>query len=206
MLVCKDKPIYNAALGNGYRYCYSMWNNAIPKQLKSTAPAWEKLPDGQWGLKFAGTGTYVSFPMDTLPNGAFTLEFSCLPESAENIALFSQTSYQGGGLHLFVKQGKLQAAFTHMGRNLQNPTAVFKTELPVTVNQWNDIKAVYDLKQLTLTVNDKSCSIPLKLRAAKPTPAVFGMIRGDNKVLQGAAAPKPFKGVLRSFKVIRGIR
>ncbi|MBE6362751.1 MAG: hypothetical protein E7054_03760 [Lentisphaerae bacterium] len=206
LLICNDKPAYDAALGNGYRYCYSMWNNGVPKQVKCTAPAWEKQPDGKWGLKFDGKGNYISFPMDTLPVGAFTLEFSCRPESAENMALFSQTSYQPGGLHLLINQGKLQAAFSHMGRNLLNPSAVFKTELPIAVNQWNDIRAVYDLKQLTLTVNGKSCTVPLSLRAAKPTPAVFGLVRRDNVILQKAAAPKPFKGVLRSFKIIRGIR
>lgn len=192
-------PAWNGELGSGFRYIYPAWHNVPPADTVRLSPKW--VQDGvDWVLDFDGVGNYLVLPMDAFPTGAFTLRFSCRTDSSANMALFNHAGYYAGSLYTFVENGKLTAAFAHMGRNLLNPIETLTTELDFPVGQWNQVEVTYDLKNIRLTVNDRSVTQPLSRRAAKPGAAWFGGVRSQDK-FTGPRQINFFRGRLKSLEI-----
>jgi Laminin G domain len=194
-----ENPSFNAKLGSGYKYLDPMRFGVLPKTTKNTAPQWVKSGD-DWVLKFDGISNYLVFPVETLPHGSFTLEFECKTESKANQALFRHNSHRAGSILMYIIDGKLQAEFASMGINYLSRKNKLPVNLPFPVGRWVKVKVVYDFKNITFKVNEKTITIPFKLRASKPTAAIFGGYSSSDKDIKNKNL-KFFKGELRSLRI-----
>jgi len=199
-LLCDPKnPSFDAQLGGGYKYLDPMRFGSLPKETKKTAPQWEKL-GGKWILKFDGISNYVIFPIEALPHGSFTLKFECKTESKGNQVLFRHNSHRFGSILMYIIDGKLQVNFVSMGRNYLGKKNKLSVGLPFPYNSWNKVKVTYDLHNITFTVNGETLSIPFKLRACKPTAAIFGGYSSSDRDIKNKNF-KFFHGELRSLRI-----
>jgi Concanavalin A-like lectin/glucanases superfamily len=204
-LLCDiNNTYFDAKLGGGYKYLDPMRFGNLPKDTKTTAPFWIK-SDDDWALKFNGISNYIVFPIETLPNGPFTLEFECKTESKDNQVLFRHNSHRSGSLLMYIIDGKLQAQFVSMGRNYRGKKNKLAVDLPFPVGKWVKVKVTYDLHNIKFTVNGKNISIPFKLRAAKPTSAIFGGFSSSDVDIRNKSI-KFFKGQLRSLRIRHNVK
>ncbi len=199
-LLCDPRqPAFDAALGGGFKYLDPMRYGNLPASVKKTSPQWVK-HNNRWNLKFDGIGNYLVFPIETLPHGSFTLEFDCKTDSRKNQALFRHNSLRGGSLLTYIIDGKLQAEFVSMGRNYLGKYNKLAVDIPFPVNRRVKVKITYDLHNLTFSANGKSKTVPFKLRACKPTAAIFGGFSSVDKDIQGKNLHF-FSGELSSFRI-----
>lgn len=207
MLACSN-PKYSATLGGSHA---SGGVFASPGLLSGTpdralAPKWRK-EDGRWMLRFDGVNDYVSFPIETVPLGAFALKMELRPELCPtNMVLFRHGSGGRGTLALFVAGGNLYAIWpkrVYDGADHSGSMLRFETGLKVVSGEWNDIEVSYDCETLAFKVNGITKAYPMKERGYLFKPAAFGghVNRGD------IAPPGPltwFKGDLRSLSIRHG--
>ena len=200
-LLCDpENPSFDAKLGGGYKYLDPIRFGNLPKETKKTAPQWLKAGE-KWILKFDGISNYIVFPNETLPHGSFTLEFECKTESKSNQVLFRHNSHRFGSILMYIIDGKLQADFVSMGRNYLGKKNKLAVNLPFPCDTWNKVKVTYDLQNIKFAVNGKTVSIPFKLRASKPTAAIFGGYSSSDKDIIKNKNLKFFNGKLRFFHV-----
>jgi laminin G domain protein len=192
---------FDAYLGGGFAYGWPMRSGALPAKAAKTAPQWIKDKTlNAWTLSFDGIGNYLVFPMETLPHGAFTLEFECKSESKANQVLFRHNNHRPGSLLMYIIDGKLQVDFISMGNNYSGKPNKLVVDLPFPEKQWVKVKVVYDLHKINVTVNQKTVTIPFKLRASKPTSAIFGGFSSGDRDIKGKDL-KFFHGELRSLRI-----
>jgi len=199
-LLCDVKnPSFDAKLGSGYKYLDPMRFGSLPKETKATAPQWLK-SGKEWLLKFNGISNYIVFPVEALPHGSFTLEFECKTESKDNQVLFRHNSHRFGSILMYIIDGKLKMDFVSMGKNYLGKMNKLPVDLPFPVEKWIKVKVTYDLQNIKITVNGKTQIIPFKLRACKPTAAIFGGYSSSDRDIKNENI-KFFKGQLRSFRI-----
>jgi hypothetical protein len=199
ILRAQGQPSFDGTLGAGFNYIAPMRYGYLPKNAKTTSPRWFK-HNNYWSLKFDGIGNYLIFPAETLPHGSFTMEFDCKTDSTKNQALFRHNSHRPGSLLTYIIDGKLKAEFVSMGINYLGKYNKLPMDIPFPCNRWNKVKIKYDLHNITFTVNDKSTTQPFKLRASKPTSAIFGGFSSSDRDLRGKNL-NFFSGELRSLRI-----
>jgi len=164
--------------------------NIYPASASNTAPQ-RVMEDGVSCLQFDGRGNFLYFPEETLPRGAFTLEFEIKPTADTPQILFVNRGYLRGALTLTLQNGRLGGQW--LDRN--DKVAELSTDLEVPVGKWSAIRVEYDLQQLHFTVNGKTQSLPC---AGGPresiAPFIFGGY-GNGKALGY------FSGFLRNLGV-----
>ena len=162
---------------------------------KSANPSWTT-EDGTTCLKFNGKTQYVNFRRETLPRGAFTLEFEIKPTSSKPQILFRHHGVYPGSLVVKMKDEKLQIVF--VGLNLKIDK--FASNITVPLEKWSKVKVTYDLAKLTVSSDGTTESFPLSARAYACVGAVFG-----GHLRQGFGCDKQdshFKGYLKSLRII----
>ncbi len=199
VLVNPRAGCWNAQLGAGFQYLYPMNFGTLPKNAERTAPDWKKSGD-RWALAFNGTSNYVVFPPETLPTGAFTLEFECRTDSTENQALFRHHSLSQGSLATFIAGGKLRASFHSMGRNYNGTYQELPVAIDFPVNEPVKVKVSYNLNEMVFSVNGKVQRIPFNLRAFKGTASIFGGAEPTDKTCLDHKL-QFFKGELYSLRI-----
>lgn len=189
-------PYFDAGLGGGYGYCDGYHEIQPPPGRNAPCFGTE---DGKNVLKFDGT-SYIHFPLETFPRGAFTLRFEVKPEPAESTksyVLFRHFSRILGSVTLFTKFDRLVFAFGD--RTLK--THLFSTSLDLPPGKWSKVQVSYDLKKVRLEVNGKTNEFELPAALALYfKPAIFG---GHTKAEFGLPSDSEmFKGKLRSISII----
>jgi hypothetical protein len=204
-LLCDpENPDFDGKLGAGFNYIAPMRFGNLPKTAKNTSPQWVKSNSG-WILKFNGISNYLVFPVETLPHGSFTLEFECKTVSRENQVLFRHHSYRSGSILMYIIDGKLQAEFVSMGINYLGKKNKLPVNLPFPSDCWVKVKVVYDLHNIDFTVNGKTVRIPFRLRASKPTAAIFGGFSSSDRDIKNKNL-KFFLGELRSLRIRHNVK
>lgn len=166
-----------------------------PAAVVNSVPQWQNSDEG-WLLDFDGTGNEITFPMETLPRGCFTLEFEARPQSKDNQVIFRHYGMYIGSLTLMIKDGKLFAAFT----DIKIKDNYFDTGLSVPTGQWSEFKISYNLNTMKFSVNGQVKEFPFAGRALYLTPCVFG---GHTRKGFGIKEEmKFFKGQLKSLRII----
>ncbi|MBE6392060.1 MAG: hypothetical protein E7042_07700 [Lentisphaerae bacterium] len=189
-------PEFDGRLGAGFRYVYPMWHGRLPKDAVTCAPT---IADGV--LKFDGKGNYIVFPVDALPAGAFTVKFSCKPQSKGNMVLFRHAKYIPTSIESWIENGKLKLGYTSMGLNYRNFSHEFETGLEVKPGEWNDIEISYNYQYLKAYVNGKAAIFPFSKRPGNYATACFGGFNQLDKNCIGRDL-KFFHGELRSLEII----
>ncbi len=187
---------WRAELGGGLHYGAPFNRGAAyPSAATESAPEWIQ-EDNTWCLRFDGLGTYITFPHETLPRGAFQLDFEVKPAaSIHPQVLFRSYGMGVGSLLLKLQDGKLIGAYTDEKRH----THLFDTELQVTADAWSSLSVTYDLSELTFRVNDTTCAYPFSHRPFEYQPCVFGgHTRAGNGVEPG---DRFYEGLLRAFRI-----
>ena len=196
-LMNKFDSQYNAKLGGGWVYAYSMSEpNAVPADFTRADPEW-KPENNRSILHFDGKGSYLILPIETIPRSAvFTVEFEIKPENSENqVLLRSASGGSQSGLQLIIEDGCLKG--TYMGLSII--PVHFNTKLPVIPGQWNKVSITKDFKNISFSVNGKVKSFRYGRRGTSFKPTVFG-----GYVAPGPGIPKkvsPFKGGVRYLRI-----
>ena len=173
----------------------------------TAAPAWEKLPDGKYALRFTGKpNAFLNFPPGTFPHkNGFTVEFDVFPEEVDRDQIYFGM-YSGKALTGFrLRTENRKFAVDFQNRRPHDTTSAFSPldtrifALGPVEGQWNHIRFRYDGHAVYLSVNNGPEDVlPLS-----------GITRYTNgSVFAGDGSPAPdgrprfFKGLLRSFSVI----
>lgn len=207
ILACADLR-YAGTLGGGYTGDGPMRSAGLLKGMpdRALAPKWVE-EDGRWLLRFDGANDVVTFPIETMPLGAFALTMEVRPENCPtNMVLFRHASVARGSLALFIADGELYAMWPKRDYNWlkhEESTLRYPTGLKVEPGVWNEITADYDGAALSFSVNGARKSFPLSDRGYVFKPAVFGgHCRRDDM-----SPPGPltwFKGDLRRLVIRHG--
>jgi len=144
--------------------------NVYPASTANTSPQ-RVMEDGVSCLQFDGRGNFLYFPEETLPRGAFTLEFEIKPTADTPQILCVNRGYLRGALTLTLQNGRLGGQW--LDRN--DKVTELSTGLEVPTGKWSTIRVEYDLRQLHFTVNGKTQSLPC---AAGPNESVVPLIFG----------------------------
>lgn len=207
LLACEDIR-YRGTLGGGYAGNEPMRNAGLLKDIPdcALAPKWIK-EDGRWMLRFDGENDVVSFPIETMPLGAFSLAMEIRPESCPtNMVVFRHAAYDRGSLALFIANGELYAMWPTRFYNWldhEGSTLRYQTGLKVDFDAWNEITVDYDGATLSFCVNGVRKSYPLSDRGYVFKPSIFGgHLRRDDM-----SPPGPltwFRGDLRKLTIRHG--
>jgi hypothetical protein len=188
---------YNAMLGGGWVYAYSMSkSNAVPSDFTKADPEWST-ENNRNILHFDGKGSYLILPVEAVPRSAvFTIEFEIKPENSENQILLRSVAEGQSGLQLVIENGCLKG--TYLGLSII--PMHFNTKLRVIPGQWNKICITKDFKNIIFSLNGKVESFRYGRRGTSFKPTIFG-----GYVAPGPGIPKkisPFKGDLRYLRII----
>jgi hypothetical protein len=183
-----------------YRFLYGKlggfdrWNNFY-RGTAVSAPAWKTM-DNKSVLDFDGTGNYLMFPAQLISEQAFTLAFSLMPASNTKQVIFQTYNSQHPGFQLVMENGSLSGYFLNKnGRSFK-----FKTKFRLNIGKWNEIKICYDMKNISLKINDN------KIESFETRGILY---RQPCLILGGSYPPKGlhrFKGLLRSFSYANYVR
>lgn len=144
--------------------------NVYPGSSSNTSPR-RVTEDGVSCLQFDGRGNFLYFPEETLPRGAFTLEFEIKPTADTPQILCVNRGYLRGTLTLALQDGRLGGQWL----DGNNKMTELSTGLEVPTGKWSAIRVSYDLRQLHFTVNGKTKSILCAGGPSEPiVPFVFG--------------------------------
>lgn len=191
-LACSAGGIWRVEFGSGVARGHPFYNTRIsPVGAPQATPAWTNL-HGIPCLQFDGIGTYINFPHEAIPHGAFSLKFSIMRTAEEPQVLFRHHGSQLGSLSLLVDTNNYL-----VGQFLDQEvrTTWFRTELVVPLNEWVEIAAVYDLSTMTFRVGHASTNYPFTGRGLYYAPAVFG---GHGTALEDYGH---FQGYLSAFHI-----
>ena len=189
-------PYFNASAGGGYHYA-DAFNMITPPGEGSNAPRLVRDGSDEF-LRFDGK-SYLHFPLETFPRGAFRIEFEVRPQPDPGTNAYVLFRHYGkilGSLSCFVKSGRIHLAYA--GKNLKLHT--LDTGIELQEKSWSKVAVSYDLLNLKCTVNGKTAS--LRMEKNPPCyfkPLVFG---GHTKKEFGLpSGAQYFKGDLKSFSV-----
>ena len=197
-------PKYVAQLGGGFFDCHAMSEagSFVGMSGGSFAPKWKQDADGSWFLRFDGADDFVTFPIETVPLGPFTLEMEFRPElSPTNMVLFRHSAQWRASICLFICDGRVYGMWAD--RDFDNParsTARFDTGLMVLDGKWNVLKVSYDHDRMVFRLNGRQVEYPFDRRGYVFRPAIFGghIVTSDITPSQDLAF---FRGDLRRFAV-----
>ena len=188
-------PRFDGEIGGGYRYAQPFsGHKLVVKGAKTAAAQWRKDETGRDILHFDGVMSNISFEPEVFPRGAFTFECEFRPETADDMAIFRHSSSNPGSLGVFIRGGKLFL-------NFMKPSTAFRylpTKLAVKTGEWNTLKIVSDIKQLTVTLNGKTQTFDNIGLGGMFRASCFGGPVGNYGTPAGA---KMFRGDLRSLRI-----
>lgn len=173
----------------------------------TAAPAWEKLSDGKYALRFTGKpNAFLNFPPGTFPHkNGFTVEFDVFPEEVDRDQIYfgmnSGTALTG--FRLRTEKGKFAVDFQqrrpHDKTSPLSPLDTRVSKLGPKANRWNHIRFRYDGHAVYLAVdNGPEDVLPFSGITRYANGSVFA---GDGSKGSGGR-PRFFKGMLRSFSII----
>lgn len=210
-------PFWDGKLGGGFIYGEAFCKETLPDGV-NPAPSWKKINrDGwlesfarragfgrdDWALEFSGDTQYISFPRETFPQAAFTIELEArfAEEKREEVIFRHVPLIDGGGsLHLFRQNDTLSGAY--FGR--KGVWRRFNTGLPLPAGEWLKIGVANNLQKITFTVNGTRKAYDFQgERAGSYKPAVFGgpVNAPASYGMPNHAPLNPFKGQLRAFRI-----
>ncbi len=195
MILAAGAPEWSGELGGGFLYGQPFNRGAgISKKVTDGAPDKVKTQEG-WVLDFDGKGNYLTFPQETLPRRAFTIDFDIKPASDKDMVLLRCYFHRTMAFSLIIRKGKLFGAF--LPKN--SPAIYFETGLQVVPEKWSHIKVVNQLDKFIFSVNGKSESFPVTGR-----PEYYGSLGFGGPAARGAGVPpgtRLFKGLLKNLRI-----
>lgn len=177
-----------------YRFLYGklggsdVWNKPFNESGAVSAPAWKMVNDKSV-LQFDGIGNYLILPNALISEQSFTLAFSIMPQSDSKQTVMQTYSSPHPGFQLVLQDGSLSGYFL----NREGKSFKFETKARLQTGKWNDIKIYYDMKNISLAIND-----------AKPESfECSGILYNQPCLVFGGSYPAKgstrFKGLLKSF-------
>jgi hypothetical protein len=169
---------------------------AYPKKATDASPEWVT-EDGKACLKFDGVGNVVTFPIEIVPSGSFTMAFEIKPTDKRDTILWNSYSRYVGSLQVRIVKGKLVVIWRDQNLTTHK-LAEFgiggDTGLTIPLNKWSKVEISYNLKRLRARVNGKAGrDIPCTAPGFSFAAGAFGG--------HGRNSAEYFKGYLRAFRV-----
>lgn len=166
---------YDGQLGGGLWYEDPFYHPAIP-----LTPGFSKAPrlatiDGRPALEFSDEQSWVNFPIETFPRGAFTVTMTIKPSLTGNYVLLRHFSLILGSVTIHVDSaGELTLGFGD--RHLNPVTHVFASGLKVSRDEWHHVTVGFDCSTMIFGVDGATASRPVQapLLALYAKPLVFG--------------------------------
>ena len=148
-----------------------------------THPVRERGTDGEWALVFNGKRTYVSLPHETLPQWAgsvVTLEVNqdTVGASRQETVLCSRRSNRCGVFDLVLDKGEPVLRCLSVDTLASTVSMELRSGVKLSPGVWHRLEIRNDAEMLTLTVDGRSISKPLRM------PGIFmntGIIGGAEK-------------------------
>ncbi len=172
----------------------------------TAAPAWEKLSDGKYALRFTGKpNAFLNFPPGTFPHkNGFTAEFDVFPEEVGRdqiyFGMYSGTALTG--FRLRTEKGKFAVDFQnrrpHDKTSPLSPLDTRVSKLGPVPGRWNHIRFRYDGRAVYLAIDNGPEDV---LPFSGITRYTNGVIFAGDGSKAPDGNPRFFKGLLCSFSI-----